>query len=70
MLKNNLVKVIQLCLFRSGPGFVKLSGMVWTVSEEDIIKFLHDCSVKDIRLIDNEEGKPSGTAVVKLASKE
>jgi len=54
----------------SGPGFVRLSGMVWTVSEEDILNFLHDCTVREIRLIPTEDGKPSGTAVVKLGGQD
>ena len=50
----------------SVPGYVKLSGMVWSVTEEDIKKFLHDCSVRRIVLIKTGDGRPSGDAVVEL----
>ena len=52
------------------PGFVILSGMVWSANDGDINEFLHDCSIQKINFVSTDEGKPSGNAVVKLSSKD
>ena len=43
-----------------GGYFVKLSGMVWSATKDDIENFLSDCSIKDIAMIKTETGRASG----------
>ena len=50
-------------------ALIYLKGLVWSATEEDIKNFLHDCKVKKVVLTTNEEGKPTGDAVVHLDSK-
>ena len=50
----------------SGPGFIKMSGMVWSANEDDITEFLSDCNIKEILLLKTETGRPAGDAVVEL----
>ena len=54
----------------SGPHYVKLSGMVWSATNEDIKTFLSDVSIKNIKLIMNDEGRPSGIGVVEVMSED
>ena len=56
----------------SGLNFyIKLSGLPWKATEEDIRKFLVDCKiVGKVLIITNEAGRPSGEAVVKLLAKD
>jgi len=49
-------------------GFVKLGGLDWSASEEDIKKFLTGCNVTEVIIEQNERGKPSGNAFVCLAT--
>eukprot|EP00092_Neocalanus_flemingeri_P014180 GFUD01015299.1.p1 GENE.GFUD01015299.1~~GFUD01015299.1.p1 ORF type:complete len:615 (+),score=191.67 GFUD01015299.1:130-1974(+) len=51
-------------------AFSKLSGLVWTATEEDIKNFLHDCKIREVVITTNERGKPSGNAFVHFASKD
>ena len=44
----------------AGSYYIKLSGMVWSATKDDIINFLSDCSIKDVALIKTETGRPSG----------
>ena len=48
-------------------GYVKLSGMVWEATEEDVRNLLCDCNVTQVLFIMNDQGKPTGDALVKLA---
>eukprot|EP00092_Neocalanus_flemingeri_P014181 GFUD01015300.1.p1 GENE.GFUD01015300.1~~GFUD01015300.1.p1 ORF type:complete len:560 (+),score=174.35 GFUD01015300.1:105-1784(+) len=50
-------------------AFLKLSGLVWTATEEDIKTFLDDCTVTEVVITTNEGGKPSGNAFVRLEDK-
>ena len=49
---------------------VKLSGMVWSATEEDIRTFLGDCSVEKVEILMTEEGRPTGDAVVDVATQD
>ena len=49
---------------------VKLSGMVWSATEEDIRTFLSDCSVEKVEILMTEEGRPTGDAVVDVATQD
>ena len=49
---------------------VKLSGMVWSATEEDIRTFLGDCSVKKVEILMTEEGRPTGDAVVDVETQD
>ena len=51
----------------SAPGYVKLSGMVWTATEKDVRNLLHDCNVSQVIFTMNGRGKPTGDGFVKLA---
>ena len=51
-----------------GPGYIKMSGMVWSANEDDITAFLLDCNVKEVILLKTETGRPAGDAVVELAT--
>jgi heterogeneous nuclear ribonucleoprotein F/H len=48
---------------------IRLRGLVWSATEEDIKSFLHDCKVKKVVITTNEGGKPTGEAVVHLDTK-
>ena len=50
-------------------GYVKLSGMVWTATEQDVRNLLGDCNVSQVHFIMNYQGKPTGDGLVKLADK-
>jgi len=52
----------------SDPGYIKMSGMVWSANDDDITEFLYDCNIKKILLLKTETGRPSGDAVVELAT--
>ena len=45
---------------------VRLAGLVWTATEEDIRSFLRDCSITRIRILKQSSGRPKGEAVVEL----
>merc|ERR1712183_288477 len=49
-------------------AFVKLSGLIWTATEDDIKGFLKGVHITDVVLTTNEFGKASGDAFVQLAS--
>ena len=49
---------------------VKLSGLDWNASENDIRNFFNDCNVSSVLIINNDKGKPSGEALVKLDEKD
>eukprot|EP00092_Neocalanus_flemingeri_P009845 GFUD01010609.1.p1 GENE.GFUD01010609.1~~GFUD01010609.1.p1 ORF type:complete len:665 (+),score=138.94 GFUD01010609.1:239-2233(+) len=55
------------------PGsnrYIKLKGLPWKVTEDEIEELLIDCEiVGNVFIIFNEAGKPSGDAVVKLMKK-
>eukprot|EP00092_Neocalanus_flemingeri_P005364 GFUD01005780.1.p1 GENE.GFUD01005780.1~~GFUD01005780.1.p1 ORF type:complete len:453 (-),score=128.18 GFUD01005780.1:40-1398(-) len=46
--------------------FIRLRGLVWSATEEDIKTFLHDCNVKEVVLTTNDRGRPTGNAFVHL----
>ena len=50
-------------------GYVKLSGMVWTATEQDVRNLLGDCNVSQVHFIMNYQGKPTGDGLVKLTDK-
>jgi len=51
--------------------FVKLSGLPWKASEEEIAEFLNDCEIVGrVHIVTNEAGRPTGDAFVKLAGKD
>ena len=52
-----------------GHGYVKLSGMVWTATEDDVRRLLYDCNIVSVQFLMNEYGKPLGDGIVELASK-
>lgn len=59
----------------NSEGFVvHLYGLPWTVSVDNIRKFLRDCSIEDgdsgVVLTTNPSGSPSGEAFVTLSSEE
>ena len=49
-----------------GYCFIKLSGLPWRATEDEIAKFLLDCNIKTVEIITNDRGKPSGDAVVQI----
>merc|ERR1711892_379803 len=50
--------------------YIKLSGLPWKATENEIVEFLTGCEiVGNVVIIKNEAGRPSGDAVVKLVSK-
>jgi len=51
------------------PASVQLKGLVWSATENDIRSFLSDCTVKEIKINKNEQGRPTGEATVHLVSK-
>lgn len=55
-----------------GPYQVKLKGIPYEVSNPDIFKFLSDCTIaggdEGIKILIGEDGRPSGEALVVLAS--
>jgi len=51
------------------PTSVHLKGLVWSATENDIRSFLHDCTVKEVIIMKNEQGRPTGEAIVHLVSK-
>eukprot|EP00092_Neocalanus_flemingeri_P057764 GFUD01068728.1.p1 GENE.GFUD01068728.1~~GFUD01068728.1.p1 ORF type:complete len:695 (+),score=186.75 GFUD01068728.1:59-2086(+) len=46
--------------------FIRLRGLVWSATEEDIKTFLLDCNVKEVVLTTNDRGRPTGNAFVHL----
>ena len=51
--------------------YIKLSGLPWKSTAEEIAKFLEDCNiVGNVLIINNEQGRPSGDALVKLKGKQ
>merc|ERR1712106_394052 len=46
--------------------FIRLRGLVWNATEDDIRTFLHDSKIKEVILTANAKGKPSGDALVHL----
>merc|ERR1712106_1257095 len=48
--------------------FIHLRGLIWSVTEEDIKKFLHDSKIKKVVIKRNNSGKPTGDAFVELES--
>ena len=50
-------------------AFLKLSGLVWSATEAEIFNFLADCEVMEVVITNNEWGKPTGDAFVRLESK-
>jgi len=50
--------------------YVKLSGLPWKATEDEIGSFLVDCKVAEVVIIYNDRGRPSGDAVVKLLKEE
>eukprot|EP00092_Neocalanus_flemingeri_P027110 GFUD01029397.1.p1 GENE.GFUD01029397.1~~GFUD01029397.1.p1 ORF type:complete len:624 (+),score=190.11 GFUD01029397.1:161-2032(+) len=50
-------------------AFVKLSGLDWKSTKEDINTLLTDCNVREAVITTNESGKPSGEAFVHLETK-
>ena len=49
--------------------FVRLKGLVWTATEDDVRNFLSDCNIVSTELV-MEQGRFSGEALVRLASVE
>merc|ERR1719206_1029617 len=50
---------------------LKLSGLPWKATKDDIRSFLVDAQiVGDVNIVYNDHGKPSGDALVKVATKE
>ncbi|ESN91782.1 hypothetical protein HELRODRAFT_189810 [Helobdella robusta] len=49
---------------------VRLRGLPWSVSNEEIINFFEGCSLADINLLYNKDGRPSGEAFVELSTTE
>ena len=49
--------------------YIKLSGLPWRATEDEIAKFLVDCNIGTVEIITNDRGKPSGDAVVQLMEK-
>jgi len=50
--------------------FIRLRGLAWSVTEEDVTTFLHDCNVKDAVITTNNRGGHSGEAFVHLNSED
>ena len=51
--------------------YIKLRGLPWKATEDEITKFLVDCEiVGNVVIISNEAGRPSGDAVVKMMNVE
>merc|ERR1719228_2332433 len=50
--------------------YIRLKGLVWSATEDDIEIFLHDCKVKELFLTTNEKGKPTGEAYVQLENED
>jgi len=50
--------------------FIRLRGLVWSATEDDVKTFLHDCNVKEVVITTNRRGKPSGNAFVHLENEE
>jgi len=48
--------------------FIHLRGLIWSVTEEDIKKFLHDSKIKKVVIKKNSSGRPTGDAFVELES--
>ena len=53
-----------------GDFFVKLSGLVWSATEEDLRKFFGDCQVTNIAIVMEQSGRPTGNAVVELKTQD
>lgn len=58
-----------------GEGFVvKLRGLPWSCSVEDVQNFLSDCTIRDgaagVHFIYTREGRQSGEAFVELESED
>lgn len=49
---------------------VKLRGLPWEATEEDIRGFLEGCDVAKVQIVYNHNQKPTGEAFITLASKE
>ena len=49
----------------TGPGFIRLSGMVWAATVRDVKNLLSDCKVSKVHLIRNN-GKATGDGIVML----
>ena len=52
----------------SNSCYVKLSGLPYDATKDEIAKFLEPCNVKCIDIRENFNGRPSGEAFVELAS--
>ena len=50
--------------------FIRMKGLVWSATIEDIRSFLHDSNIKEIILTTNDRGKPSGEAFVSLETED
>jgi len=48
--------------------FIHLRGLIWSATEEDIKKFLHDSKIKKVVIKKNSSGRPTGDAFVELES--
>jgi len=51
------------------PASLHLKGLVWSATENDILSFLHDCTVKEVNIKKNEQGRSTGEAIVHLKNK-
>ena len=60
MERSNSIKYKKYC--------VRLEGLVWSATEEDIKNFLHDCNITSIEMMKMEDGRPLGEAHVDLDS--
>jgi len=57
-------------IVEEGSHYIKLSGLPWKATEEDITEFLADCNiVGKVLIVTNEAGRPNGDAFVNLLSK-
>ena len=50
--------------------FIKVSGLVWDATENDLRKFFNDCQVTNVTIITDQSGRPSGIAALELKTQE
>ena len=50
--------------------FIRLKGMEWTTSEDQIKNFLNDCKIEQIVMTKTPTGRPTGEAYIKLETEE
>jgi len=55
---------------KSKEDFVRLSGLSWKATEEDIKSFLKDCKIEKIVITRNDHGKPSGNAFIQFENED